>query len=41
MLATLDGEVAMKIDGNRLELLNASGKGLQLRRATEARPTAG
>lgn len=39
VLAVLDGEVTVKIDADRLDLLNANGKGLQLRSATEPRPT--
>jgi len=31
VLATISGEVTMKIDSDRLELRNANGKGLQLR----------
>jgi len=40
VLATLRGEVTMKIDSDRLELRNANGKGLDLRAATEPGPTA-
>ncbi|HEX6682903.1 MAG TPA: META domain-containing protein [Candidatus Limnocylindrales bacterium] len=39
VLAALEGQVTVKVDADRLELLNANGKGLQLRSATEPRPT--
>ncbi len=39
VLATLNGEVTVKIDSDQMELRNAGGKGLQLRVVTESRPT--
>jgi len=39
MLAVLDGKVAARIDGDVLDLKHPNGKGLQLRSASEPRPT--
>jgi heat shock protein HslJ len=38
VLGVLDGEVAMRIDGDLLELKHPKGTGLQLRSASEPRP---
>jgi heat shock protein HslJ len=39
VLATLNGQVSVKIEGDLLELRTAAGKGLQLRAVTDPRPT--